>query len=59
MSKPNSSSITERSLSVSRPLFLYSECFGCGARYTVQTDFCSRCKSGLWLSDEWVEGDYS
>jgi ribosomal protein L40E len=44
---------------MSRPLFLYSECMGCGARYTVQTDFCGRCRTGQWLSDEWLEGDYS
>jgi ribosomal protein L40E len=42
---------------MARPLFLYSECMGCGARYEKVTDFCSRCRTGQWLSDEWLEAE--
>jgi hypothetical protein len=40
-----------------RPLFLFSECFGCGKRYTSQTEFCPPCQTGQWISDEWLEAE--
>lgn len=39
---------------MAKPLFLYSECFGCGKRYVTLTEFCGHCQTGQWLSDEWL-----
>jgi ribosomal protein L40E len=58
MSRSSKLSKTEsRFFLMARPLFLFSECFGCGARYSVVTEFCGRCQTGQWLSDEWLEAE--
>ena len=40
---------------MSRPLFMFSQCSSCGQIMSVQTDFCAKCQTGQWISDEWEE----
>ena len=40
---------------MSRPLFMFSQCSSCRQMWSVQTDFCARCQTGQWISDEWEE----
>jgi uncharacterized OB-fold protein len=40
---------------MSRPLFMFSQCSSCGQMWSVQTDWCAKCQTGQWISDEWEE----
>jgi uncharacterized OB-fold protein len=40
-----------------RPLFLYSQCSSCQQVWKVPTEFCSKCQTGQWISDEWLEAE--
>ena len=40
-----------------KPLFLYSQCLGCRQVWKVETEWCEKCKTNQWLSDEWLEAE--
>ena len=42
---------------MSRPMFLYTQCFGCMKVWDVRQEWCANCKTNQWLSDEWLEAE--
>jgi RNA polymerase subunit RPABC4/transcription elongation factor Spt4 len=40
-----------------KPLFLTSTCLGCRQVWRVEMDFCPKCGTGQWITDEWLEAE--